>query len=86
MTIEEAQLAEGLFEKIKYLSPKGLALVGEAYSFAAECHKGQLRRSGDPVISHPLHAAETIASLQLDADAIAAALLHDVQEDQQRRS
>ena len=82
MTIKEAQPAQGLLNKVKeYLPPKGLALVEEAYRFAAECHKGQLRRSGDPVITHPLHAAETIASLQLDADAIAAALLHDVQED-----
>ena len=82
MTIEEAQLAQGLLDKVReYLPPKGLALVEEAYRFAVECHQGQLRRSGDPVITHPLHAAETIASLQLDADAIAAALLHDVQED-----
>jgi len=64
-----------------YLPPKGQQLVREAFEFAAERHGGQLRKSGDPAITHPLHAAETIANLQLDASTIAAALLHDVQED-----
>ena len=64
-----------------YLSPKGMELVQEAYAFAAERHAGQTRKSGDPAITHPVHAAETIANLQLDASTIAAALLHDVQED-----
>ncbi len=87
MTIEQAQLAQPLLTKAsEYLPKSAVAKVEAAYEFAARCHEGQFRRSGDPVISHPLHAAETIASLQLDADAIAAALLHDVQEDQQRRS
>ena len=71
-----------LESKVKeYLSPKGVALVQEAYDFAEQSHHGHFRRSGDPVISHPLHAANTIADLQLDATTIAAALLHDVQED-----
>ncbi|KKL14739.1 hypothetical protein LCGC14_2512630, partial [marine sediment metagenome] len=64
-----------------YLPADAVAKVQAAYEFAAKCHAGQLRQSGDPVITHPTHAAQTIASLQLDADAIAAALLHDVQED-----
>jgi GTP diphosphokinase / guanosine-3',5'-bis(diphosphate) 3'-diphosphatase len=64
-----------------YLPPKGQELVREAFEFASERHAGQLRKSGDPAITHPLHAAETIANLQLDASTIAAALLHDVQED-----
>ena len=53
----------------------------EAYHFAEEHHEGQLRKSGHPHIVHRLDAAFTVASLQLDAGAIAAALLHDVQED-----
>lgn len=64
-----------------YLPPKGLTLIREALEFATACHAGQVRKSGDPVITHPLSAAETIVSLQLDATAIAAALLHDVEED-----
>jgi len=82
MTIEQAEIAQPLLTKAReYLPPKAVAKVEAAYDFAATCHAGQLRRSGDPVITHPLHAAQTIASLQLDADTIAAALLHDVQED-----
>src|SRR3990170_1166342 len=82
MTIEQAELAEPLLAKAsEYLPQPAVAKVKAAYEFAATRHAGQLRRSGDPAITHPLHAAQTIASLQLDADTIAAALLHDVQED-----
>jgi len=82
MTIEQAEVGQELLTKAtEYLPPKGVAQVKEALAFATQCHAGQLRRSGDPVITHPLHAATTIASLQLDGDTIAAALLHDVQED-----
>ena len=70
-----------LMKASAYLPPKGRDLVEQALTFAAEQHAGQLRKSGDPAITHPLHAAETIANLQLDASTIAAALLHDVQED-----
>jgi guanosine-3',5'-bis(diphosphate) 3'-pyrophosphohydrolase len=74
--------AEELFDKAgQYLPAKGVSLVKEAYQFAAERHAGQMRLSGDPVISHPLRTALTIVELQLDAAAVAAALLHDVQED-----
>ena len=71
-----------LLEKAgEYLPADRLPLIEEAYAFAAHAHNGQLRASGDPYIQHPLHAAFTIASLQLDATSIAGALLHDVQED-----
>jgi len=74
--------ADELFDRAsQYLPAKGVSLVKDAYQFAAERHAGQLRLSGDPVISHPLHTALTIIDLQLDATAVAAALLHDVQED-----
>ncbi|HXH20761.1 MAG TPA: bifunctional (p)ppGpp synthetase/guanosine-3',5'-bis(diphosphate) 3'-pyrophosphohydrolase [Dehalococcoidia bacterium] len=56
-------------------------LVREAYEFAWRCHDGQLRDSGDPYIVHPIDAAMTVASLNLDAATIMAALLHDVVED-----
>ncbi len=82
MTIEQAAIAQPLLTKAReYLPADAVAKVQAAYDFAAKCHAGQLRRSGDPVITHPLHAAETVASLLLDADTIAAALLHDIQED-----
>src|SRR2546421_11551263 len=81
-TAEQKQIGAALLERIAdYLPEKSQALVRDALSFAIEKHEGQVRRNGDPVITHPLHAAETIASLQLDAGTIAGALLHDVQED-----
>ena len=52
-----------------------------AYDFAAQCHDGQKRLSGDPYIVHPLAAATILADLYLDPDTIKAALLHDVLED-----
>lgn len=74
--------AEELFDRAsQYLPAKGVTLVKEAYQFAAERHAGQMRLSGDPVITHPLHTALTVVQLQLDAAAVAAAVLHDVQED-----
>jgi guanosine-3',5'-bis(diphosphate) 3'-pyrophosphohydrolase len=65
----------------QYLPSTGVALVERALEFASRCHQGQFRRSGDPAITHPLHTAYSMAELQLDAETVAAALLHDVQED-----
>lgn len=65
----------------QYLPEDRVTLVKDAYLFAETAHEGQMRKSGDPFISHPLDAAMTVAGLQLDATAVAAALLHDVQED-----
>jgi guanosine-3',5'-bis(diphosphate) 3'-pyrophosphohydrolase len=73
-------LAE-LVEKAKeYLSPEKIALVEDAYQFAAKAHQGQVRKSGDSYIEHPLQVAFILAELQLDASTLAAALLHDVPE------
>ena len=65
----------------EYIPAERLGLVREAYEFAAECHDGQVRRTGDPYISHPLEVTYMAAQLELDANALAASLLHDVQED-----
>ncbi len=82
MTLTQDQVGEVLLQKVgEYLPLKGQELVRGALAFAIEKHAGQTRRNGDPVITHPVHAAETVASLQLDASTIAGALLHDVQED-----
>ena len=71
-----------LIEKIRdYLPPKKVALVEEAYRFAEEAHRGQVRLSGEPYLEHPLHTALILAELQLDASSLAAALLHDIPED-----
>ena len=66
----------------EYLTPSELKKVKEAYRFSDEMHLGQIRKSGEPYISHPIAVAEICADLKLDAQAIMAALLHDVMEDQ----
>jgi len=65
----------------QYLPADRLPLIRDAYAFAAECHAGQLRKTGDPYISHPVAVARSVAELELDAKSLASALLHDVQED-----
>ncbi len=64
-----------------YLPADKLQLIEEAYDFAAAAHADQKRMTGEPYIIHPLDAAMTVASLQIDPATVAAALLHDVQED-----
>ncbi|MES2830707.1 MAG: bifunctional (p)ppGpp synthetase/guanosine-3',5'-bis(diphosphate) 3'-pyrophosphohydrolase [Pseudomonadota bacterium] len=66
----------------EYLSASELRKVKEAYRFSDEMHLGQMRMSGEPYISHPIAVAEICADWKLDAQAIMAALLHDVMEDQ----
>jgi GTP diphosphokinase / guanosine-3',5'-bis(diphosphate) 3'-diphosphatase len=65
----------------EYLPPEKVTLVKAAYDFALNAHKGQLRKSGEPYLDHPLQTAMMLADLQLDAATLAAALLHDVPED-----
>lgn len=55
--------------------------IREAYVFAEAAHAGQLRRSGDPYITHSLHAAKILSETGMDATTIIAGLLHDVPED-----
>jgi guanosine-3',5'-bis(diphosphate) 3'-pyrophosphohydrolase len=64
----------------QYLPPEKITLVEDAYKFALKAHKGQVRKSGDPYVEHPLQTALILAELQLDASTLAAALLHDVPE------
>jgi guanosine-3',5'-bis(diphosphate) 3'-pyrophosphohydrolase len=58
-----------------------VGLVQRAHEVAAAAHDGQLRSSGEPYISHPVEVAYYLANLQMDAETLAAALLHDVPED-----
>ena len=65
-----------------YLGAADVKRIKEAYRFSDEAHLGQFRSSGDAYISHPIAVAEICAAMKLDANAIMAALLHDVIEDQ----
>ena len=56
-------------------------LLRHAYVFAATRHRGQVRRSGEDYLVHPLTVAWILAEMELDEVAVAAALLHDILED-----
>ena len=59
-----------------------MSLLHEAYDFAVFAHKDQLRKSGEPYISHPVAVARIVAEeLELGANPVMAAFLHDVVED-----
>ncbi len=64
-----------------YLKPEDIERVAAAFLFSAEAHQGQFRISGDPYFSHPLAVAGILTGWHLDAQALIAALLHDVTED-----
>ncbi len=56
-------------------------LIEQAYLFANEAHAGQVRKSGQPYIVHPISVAYILVELGMDTECIVAALLHDVIED-----
>jgi len=62
-------------------SDKDISVLRKAYVFSAQAHKGQVRRSGEPYLSHPLEVANLLAGMKLDRTALVAGLLHDVLED-----
>ncbi|HVH64692.1 MAG TPA: bifunctional (p)ppGpp synthetase/guanosine-3',5'-bis(diphosphate) 3'-pyrophosphohydrolase, partial [Candidatus Acidoferrum sp.] len=64
-----------------HLDPQGQQLVRKAFDRAASAHLGQRRLSGEEYVNHPLEVAAILADLELDAETIAAALLHDTVED-----
>jgi GTP pyrophosphokinase len=67
--------------RLSYLKPEDTAQIEAAYHLSDSAHAGQFRKSGEPYISHPLAVAEILADWHLDAQALMAALLHDVMED-----
>lgn len=71
-----------LHEELKhYLEPLQIEKCHQAYIFAEKAHLGQMRRSGEPYISHPVAAALILAEMRLDYQTIIATILHDVVED-----
>ena len=71
-----------LLKNVRSYNPKGdLRVLEEAYRAAEEAHEGQVRKSGEPFIEHPLAVAEILADLRLDTTTLTAALLHDTVED-----
>ena len=68
-------------EVLKYHPSTDLSLIDKAYQVAKKAHEGQMRKSGEPYIIHPICVAIILAQLELDKETIVAGLLHDVVED-----
>jgi GTP pyrophosphokinase len=79
-------VAESAFQKLasitsSYLDAGSVERLRKAYLFAHSLHAGQLRKSGEPYIVHPIAVAEILSEYRLDETSLVAALLHDVVED-----
>lgn len=82
MSTEQILTVDECFNKIKsYLNEEHVVLVRKAYEFAAEAHKNQFRKSGEPYIVHPIQVVGILADLKMDPSTLAAGFLHDVVED-----
>ena len=85
-TMKEFVSPEELFDELiksihRYHPSADTSLVEKAYKVAYDAHNGQVRKSGEAYIIHPLCVAIILAELELDKETIAAGLLHDVLED-----
>ena len=80
--VSPATLYEGLLASIrKYHPSEDVSMVEKAYRVADKAHTGQVRKSGEAYIIHPLYVAIILAELEMDKETIVAGLLHDVVED-----
>ena len=66
---------------LKYNPDADVELITKAFNLAKEAHEGQLRKSGEPYIIHPVAVAKILSELNMDSQTICAGLLHDVIED-----
>ncbi|MQY51393.1 RelA/SpoT family protein [Rhodocyclus tenuis] len=78
---EEDPAFRVFIDSLNYLKPDEIGLIREAYHFSRIAHRGQTRLSGEPYVTHPLAVAGALAEWHMDAQAVIAALLHDVMED-----
>ncbi len=80
--VSPESLYEELIASVKLYHPStDISLIEKAYKVADEAHKGQVRKSGEAYIIHPLCVAIILAELELDKETIVAGILHDVVED-----
>lgn len=74
-------MLQDLLNKLEEYNPDEVEIVKKAYEYADTLHKGQMRQSGEPYISHPLNVAYILADMHADKDTVCAGLLHDTLED-----
>ena len=79
--VKDVTIDDIIGELKKYHKKVNIKLVLKAYHYADDKHKGQVRKSGEAYIIHPLNVAYILATIELDENTICAALLHDVVED-----
>ncbi len=79
--VKDVTIDDIIGELKKYHKKANIKLVLKAYHYADDKHKGQVRKSGEAYIIHPLNVAYILATIELDENTICAALLHDVVED-----
>jgi GTP pyrophosphokinase len=78
---QPVEIEQLLAKASSYIKETDLVRIREAYCFSEAAHQGQMRKSGEPYILHPLAVADILVSMQMDATTIIVGLLHDVVED-----
>ncbi len=83
---EDFEAPEELYQELinrvrKYHPSTDISMIEKAYHIARDAHEGQLRKSGEPYVIHPISVAIILADLELDKETIVAGILHDVVED-----
>ncbi len=84
--MEDFTSPEELYQELiksvqKYHPSADISMIEKAYQVAMRMHNGQMRKSGEPYVIHPICVGIILADLELDKESIAAGLLHDVVED-----
>lgn len=80
--MDPEELYKELIDRVcKYHPNTDISMIEKAYHLAAQFHEGQLRKSGEPYIIHPLSVALILADMEMDKETIVAGLLHDTVED-----
>ncbi len=72
---------ELISEVLGYNPQADVGLIRQTYEFAAKSHEGQVRKSGEPFLKHPLEVAHILARMKMDVPSIVVGLLHDTVED-----
>ena len=76
------QLYQVLIDRVRKYHPSAdISMIEKAYKLATEAHQGQVRKSGEPYIIHPLWVGIILADLEMDKETIVAGMMHDAVED-----